>query len=79
MHFQKSGTFSEDYYYVIDPETGQESMEHEETITYWPAPSKRKKPEWFTPFTGIMLAYTDYSKKHIKPWMWMQWCSPPPA
>jgi hypothetical protein len=39
VYFQRD---SEDI--VVDPKTGEDFLSH--TITHWPAPSKRKQPDW---------------------------------
>ncbi|RUU59446.1 DUF4145 domain-containing protein [Mesorhizobium sp. M2C.T.Ca.TU.002.02.1.1] len=43
---QTVSTNSEDYYHIEGPE-GYET-EHIESLSYWPALSKRKKPEWMS-------------------------------
>jgi hypothetical protein len=46
VYFQKIGTFSEDYEASENPNTGDYEYVFTETITYWPSPSKRKRPDW---------------------------------
>ena len=48
---------SEDYDFGYD-ETGQETMIYHETIKYWPALSKRKKPEWISDYGAIEVPNT---------------------
>jgi hypothetical protein len=45
VYFQEIFVFSEDYDYGEGPD-GQLTMRHNERITYYPAPAKRKRPEW---------------------------------
>lgn len=42
---QTISTNSEDYVDYYD-EQGEEARDHDETINYWPALAKRKRPEW---------------------------------
>lgn len=39
--------FSEDEEYDTDPETGEFQSHIDPTITYWPTPSRRARPNWF--------------------------------
>jgi hypothetical protein len=45
---QKSSSFSEDYEHVENPETGDTELDFNKTVTYWPAPSERRRPDWLT-------------------------------
>jgi hypothetical protein len=47
VYFQQIEYFSENLGSVIDTETGREKLCVIPETTYWPAPSKRTKPEWF--------------------------------
>jgi hypothetical protein len=49
--------FSEDYSHEWDEAAQEDVLVHDETIAYWPAVSKRKAPDWFTPmgFAGDSL------------------------
>ncbi len=38
--------FSEDYHVDFDPDTGEEKMEYDEDISYWPSPIMRPRPDW---------------------------------
>jgi hypothetical protein len=51
VYFQDIYIFSEDYDYDDGPD-GQPILSHNERITYYPAPSKRKRPDWLT-FLGL--------------------------
>lgn len=46
MFFRQDVYFSEDYDYDYDPRTGQPRIIANIRTTYWPAPSKRNRPEW---------------------------------
>lgn len=46
---QTIGTNSEDYYHYYE-ENGSTGTAVNETIKYWPALSKRKKPEWMSDY-----------------------------
>jgi hypothetical protein len=46
VYFKISKVFSEDEDYQINPNTGEEEVYLPRRITYWPAPSKRKPPDW---------------------------------
>jgi hypothetical protein len=47
VYFQEVYVFSEDYDYDEGPD-GQPTMRYNERITYYPAPAKRKRPDWLT-------------------------------
>lgn len=46
VYHQKASCFSEDYDHVENSETGQYEIEYQETLTYWPAPARRRRPDW---------------------------------
>jgi hypothetical protein len=46
VYFQRDEIFSEDVDYKVDPHTGEQEGYLPHKITYWPAPSKRKQPDW---------------------------------
>jgi hypothetical protein len=43
---QKASSFSEEYEHVENPHTGEHELEFTETLTYWPAPAARRRPDW---------------------------------
>lgn len=45
--------FSEEYGHEWDVATQEDVVVYDETIEYWPAISKRKMPDWFTPMGFI--------------------------
>jgi len=45
VFFRRESTFSEDWEVNTGP-NGEEEMEFTPTISYWPSPSKRTKPDW---------------------------------
>jgi hypothetical protein len=45
-YFKSTSSNSEDYFHFHDPETGEEDMEYNETIHYWPPAAKRRPPVW---------------------------------
>ncbi len=47
VYFQEVYVFSEDFGYDEGPD-GQPIMRYNERITYYPAPAKRKRPDWLT-------------------------------
>jgi hypothetical protein len=49
VFFQEEELFSENMEPVINPQTGEWEQEIVPVITYYPAPSKRERPEWFVP------------------------------
>jgi hypothetical protein len=46
VYFKEVFTFSEDWSHSRHPITGQEMMEYDERVTYWPSPVQRKRPDW---------------------------------
>ncbi|RWL79405.1 MAG: DUF4145 domain-containing protein [Mesorhizobium sp.] len=61
---QKCSRNSEDVRY-FDNEAGEEDRELIETLSYWPAPSKRPKPEWLWDF-GVNIAGADQLEQAIR-------------
>ena len=45
VYFQEVYVFLEDYEHMYDDATGEDDIEYNERITYWPSPSRRKQPE----------------------------------
>ena len=45
VYFQEDEICSENVVYKVNPQTGEHDYPH--TITHWPAPSKRKRPNWW--------------------------------
>jgi hypothetical protein len=60
VYFKTSEYFSENIDQRINPITGRWEECLEETTSYWPAPSKRKRPEWISELTMI-----DWNLKHL--------------
>lgn len=52
VYFQTDSIFSEDEDFEIDPRSGEYESFMPHKIAYWPAPSKRRQPEW----SGGLLA-----------------------
>jgi Domain of unknown function (DUF4145) len=48
VYFQEIYIFSEDVDYDYHPITGEETREYNQKITFWPAPAKRKHPDWLS-------------------------------
>lgn len=46
IYFQEVFIFSEDVDYSYHPVTGETQGKYNERITYWPAPTKRDRPDW---------------------------------
>lgn len=46
IYVQRETMFSAHEDFRLNPETGEEEWFIEPDITYWPAPSKRKRPDW---------------------------------
>lgn len=49
VYYQKVATFSEDFEHV-DTGTGEYDREYHEVVSYFPAPSKRPRPNWVKPW-----------------------------
>lgn len=47
VYFKLSHYFSEDEEYDTDPITGEMTTTIDPRVTYWPAPSRRARPNWF--------------------------------
>ncbi|MER8412610.1 DUF4145 domain-containing protein [Mesorhizobium sp. M1342] len=60
---QKSSTNSEDLHQYYN-EAGETESELIETLSYWPAPSKRLKPEWLGDF-GVHIGDADQLEQAI--------------
>lgn len=46
IYVKRSWVFSEDMDYETDPRTGEEHPVLKPSVTYWPAPAKRRRPDW---------------------------------
>jgi Domain of unknown function (DUF4145) len=60
-------TFSQDYEHEWDEAAQEDVLVYDETIAYWPAISKRKAPDWYTPigFAGDSLLYGAMGELYI--------------
>lgn len=61
--------FSQDYSHEWNDATQEDELVYDETIAYWPAISKRKPPDWFTPMgfagDGLGLLYSAMGELYI--------------